>query len=598
MNAPKIVLHAALAGGYGAALLALFLWIANGGGASGARAATLLPVVIVYACASAIVWPLLYGALRFFASTSLRVPWFGLRYLMGFHAVNTGVLLLLCWQALARSRPIIDAAAYDRLEGILMAVGLGWAYAAVVSIVPRLRRSASLQSSAAGIALAAILAPAWSRPAPPPLTAPPAPAEAFSRTAATGRRLILLNFDGADLEDILTLLAQGKLPAFSRLKEEGTFGRLRTLLPCETAVTRTTLATGKFPLRHRVASTAARRLGARAPWIGVVPDGIAFDLLLAPLLEKRNLTVADRSTRALWDMVAQMGGESVAAGWEVDLDQEPPGPLAPGPDPQDARALSDLLDGEGAPRERAPSDPLILDLARAARADAPVQEALRRALSTHGAGVVALSFPGIDAVAHTFLRYARPQEFGNVTSGEIALYGGVLERYYRRLDALVGRALTASDPSTMLFVTSSHGIDPTPLLGRLLATASGAERRSGTHAGGPGGFLFVRGPDVRGGVQFEKGSITDVVPTALYALNLPVAGDLDGAIRAGIFTARYTFDHPATVIATYESAASSGEAGGRDAPSDLRLREGLPDGASGDAAAGAPTRRGAGPGRP
>jgi len=113
--------------------------------------------------------------------------------------------------------------------------------------------------------------------------------------------------------------------------------------------------------------------------------------------------------------------------------------------------------------------------------------------------------------------------------------------------------LFSCDQYTVLFVASSHGIDPTPLQQRLLAIASGTEWRSGTHSRGPGGFLFVRGPEVQPGVQFEKGAISDVVPTALYSLNLPVASDLDGSIRAGMFTARYTFDHPAAVIATYET---------------------------------------------
>jgi len=75
--------------------------------------------------------------------------------------------------------------------------------------------------------------------------------------------------------------------------------------------------------------------------------------------------------------------------------------------------------------------------------------------------------------------------------------------------------------------------------------------RSGTHSVGPDGFLFARGPFVRRGHRFGKGSIADVAPTALYALGLPVARDLDGGILAGVFTARFTFRNPVAVIDSY-----------------------------------------------
>src|SRR6059036_2909813 len=78
----KLAAHAALAGLYGG----------------------LLVVVLTYTLASAFVWPLLYGALRFFASHPLRVPWFSLRYLMAFHVANGAVVLWAAWDTLSRSR--------------------------------------------------------------------------------------------------------------------------------------------------------------------------------------------------------------------------------------------------------------------------------------------------------------------------------------------------------------------------------------------------------------------------------------------------------------------------------------------------------------
>ncbi|PYS95083.1 MAG: hypothetical protein DMF50_10180 [Acidobacteria bacterium] len=84
MTPVKLAAHAALAGLYGGLLVVLLLALMNPGGwpGDGAGLAGLLAVVLTYTLASAFVWPLLYGALRFFASHPLRVPWFSLRYLM------------------------------------------------------------------------------------------------------------------------------------------------------------------------------------------------------------------------------------------------------------------------------------------------------------------------------------------------------------------------------------------------------------------------------------------------------------------------------------------------------------------------------------
>ncbi len=429
---------------------------------------------------------MLYGAVRFFARHALRVPRLSLRYLMAFHVANAAIVLGAAWATLSGSRRVLGPLGTERLAFCCYVLSAAWLCAAVVTLVPFLRRLVPLQIAAACLALLAlgVVLPlaARRRSAAPP---PPRPRPALPSPA---RRLILLNFDGGDLDDILTLQAHGKLPAFMRLREEGAYGRLGTLTPCEAPVTRSTLVTGRGPFRHGVRGALARRIFGRGPEIDVVPTGLGLDLLLGPVMRVRPLSVRDRTGPALWEIAAEAGGVAVEAGFEVDLDR-------------------DARDG----------------VARPAGEDRGV-----------------------------FLRYARPEEFGNVTEREIELYGPVLERYYRRIDLVVARVLEAEGEGACLMVTSSHGIDAVPLGRRLLAMAAGGEARSGTHEDGPDGFLFVRAPGVRPGPIEGKGAIVDVVPTALYALGLPIARDLDGAILTAVFTPRYTLEHPVAVIGTYE----------------------------------------------
>jgi hypothetical protein len=544
----KLIVNALPAGLHGAVVILLLLALANPGAGAPARgAATAALVLAVYSATAAAGWALLYAALRYFASHPLRLGWFQLRYVVGFHVAHGAVIAASAWTTLSRFRRSLDPATADRLADLCLALSVAWLVAVLVSVPPRVRRTAWAQRAAAAVALLALLVAA--RGGREESGAPPTGPAA--RVPPPARRALLLNVDGADLETILTLQAAGKLPAFARLLEEGAHGRLRSLRPCAAPVVRATLLTGRLPYRHGVRGARVRRLGG-GPWIAITPAGLQFDRLLAPFMEGRDLTAGDRSVLAMHEIAARAGGRGEAAGWETDLDRDG-GPAEPWTGPLPAW-LGDFLDPEALDPDDPRAPVLVAGIAAALAADEPVAAFLARQAADRRPGLVALSFPGLDSVAHLFLRYARPREFGGARDSEIAAYGGALEAYYRRVDGFVARALEAAGSGTVLFVTSTHGMDPVPLRERLLREGSGAVRYSGTHDGAPDGFLVARGPGIERGRRFGKGSLTDAAPTVLYALGLPAARDFDGTILAGVFTPAYVFDHPVAVIGTYEAA--------------------------------------------
>jgi hypothetical protein len=554
VNPPRLVLNASVAGLYGALLLAAFLRLLHPGPKPADWLVGLVPVVLVYTLAAGLIWPALYGVVRFFASHSLRVPWMSARYIMAFHVANGAVILAALLDTLWRDRKVIAPVPGTQLKILGAAVAGAWVYAAVVSFVPRFKRSQAVQASAAGLALAALLvpmltpAPSDVAPAAQPPASPgtaPAPGSVDPAVPRMTSRLVLLDLDGADLEDILTLMSAGKLPSFTRLQREGAFGRLQAFVPCAGAVARTTLATGRLPYRSGVRGAWSRDVLGRPLGIQVVPAGIGFDLLLEPFLARRALTIDDRTGPAIWDIAAIAGGRSVAEGWNVVLD-------VAGPSPQPSKELrrrlvSEFLEGES-PRGEAAGD-LLAELGRALGAD----ESVARALGGRGRepGVTALAFPGVDRVAHRFLRYARPEEFGNVSTAEIETWGHVVERYYARLDAYIGRALDLRGDDGWLFVASAYGMEPAPLRRRLAVALIGREATAGYHDEAPPGFLFAIGPGVHAGQAFGRASIADVVPTALYVLGLPIARDLDGSIVEQVMGAGEVLERPAIVIDSY-----------------------------------------------
>jgi hypothetical protein len=243
-----------------------------------------------------------------------------------------------------------------------------------------------------------------------------------------------------------------------------------------------------------------------------------------------------------------------AAGWDVDPDAAlRPQALDAGQGaPQDW--MTDLLDPEIPRMKDAAAAGLVREIARAAARDAAALDALQRFEAIPGRGMIAVSFPGLDRVAHVFLRYARPSDFGNVSSRDLDLYGPVLERYYHRIDGIVGQVLQSEEAGALLMVTATHGISPAPPARRFRDEILGGEHLSGVHDDAPPGFLFVHGHDALRVRVFGRGSIADVAPTALYALGLPVARDANGSILTHVFSELFTASHPVTVIETYGAA--------------------------------------------
>jgi arylsulfatase A-like enzyme len=170
--------------------------------------------------------------------------------------------------------------------------------------------------------------------------------------------------------------------------------------------------------------------------------------------------------------------------------------------------------------------------------------------ATRPSRFVALRLPGLDAVAHYFLRYATPEEFGDVTDAEREAFGTVLDDYYGVLDAVVGRLHDSLGPDDLVLVVSGHGIEPLTPVKRILERFVGDGQLSGTHERAPDGFVLAMGSAVQPG-RLERGSMADIAPTVLYFLGLPIGRDMDGRARTDLFTPAFTATRPVTFIPSY-----------------------------------------------
>lgn len=88
-----------------------------------------------------------------------------------------------------------------------------------------------------------------------------------SRAPAPGARVVVLGFDGMDYGLTRELMAEGRLPHFSKLAAEGSFAPLGTSVPPQSPVAWSNFITGRDPGAHGIFDFVHRDPETRAPYL-------------------------------------------------------------------------------------------------------------------------------------------------------------------------------------------------------------------------------------------------------------------------------------------------------------------------------------------
>ena len=518
--------------------------------------ASLVPLALWISIPPAIFWPAGYRFIRIFARRRLRVRWFSSKYLLGFVVADLILVSGLFWYNANLLEALLPEAAALRLRMSAAWLTLGTLGLLVVACVKRWRSLAAVQL---GAYLAAALLPVVMVPMRGGYTAetPPRYAPELVSPSPQAPRILLIGIEGATLDQVLPLVAQGKLPSLGKLLQRGAHGRLTSFRPCVSTVAWESLLTGKLPAKHQVLDALSYRLLFGAGEIRLAPRGFLFNRL-ANLCgwaaaaqgseDSRALTVVQILNRLGYPSLILRGADSTSAAparSDIALDRflNPEIPTPPG-----TRELRE-------------------ELRRALRED---ETAASQALQAWQGGRIrglAVLLPGLDRVSHRFLRFAMPGSFGDVPRAEVEKYGRALEWYYRYLDEWIGRFLSAdpgsgagngAEEQTLVLIVSPHGIDPLPLERRVLVAMEGDRFESGYHGRAPDGLLVVAGPGVAHGKPLGKASVLDVTPTLLYYFRLPIGRDMDGHPLTRIFQEDILADTPLLLIPSYEASRLSG----------------------------------------
>ncbi len=351
-------------------------------------------------------------------------------------------------------------------------------------------------------------------------------------------RLVVVVLPTATLDVILPLAQQGRLPFFADSLARGARGRLAVFAPARPTALEATLATGKLPFRHRLVGTDV----VVAPWqdrtepLRLLPIGLGFRSWGVPGGRSRAESPEDLAALPLWTLLLRLGRGALAVGFRPPLGPPPAGPGVALPRSNAEREL-ELVGAEEL------AAPLAADRARLAAANAQLAADDR---------LLFVRLDGLERASLELYGGFQAAQFEGERSSAARRAADALIAYYAGLDEAIAELWAELPEPRLLAVASAYGVSAPSRLERILLDLAGRPRLRGRIGGAADGFLLLRGEGIRPGVQLQGGSISDVAPTLLYALALPVPRDADGKVLAGAFEPALLQRRPLTFVPSYD----------------------------------------------
>jgi tetratricopeptide (TPR) repeat protein len=406
---------------------------------------------------------------------------------------------------------------------------------------------------------------------------------AENKLFANDSKVLVLGWDAADWTIAGPLIEAGKMPNLAKLIAEGTSGSISTITPSLSPMLWTSIATGKRPLKHGI-------YGFTEP----TPDG----------KNVRPITNASRKTKAIWNILNQVGKKSNVVGWWPSHPAEPisgvmvsnwfqvacklaneegpeDGGTNPGPDGwkkdqwqmspgtvyptrlenelqqfrfHPAEVTADLIApfiAEGSNPDW--TDPRMGSLAKVLADTVSVNSAATSIMTQEPWDFMAIYFDGIDHFSHGFMKYHPPRQEW-VEESDYEVFKNVVEGAYQLHDLMLGTHLELAGDDTTVIILSDHGFNSGNLRPEHIPVEPAGPAMA-EH--GPYGMFVAKGPGIKKGEKIIGASVLDIAPTILSCFGLPVGEDMDGKPLVSIFAD----SRQPTVIPSWDSISGPFEDG-------------------------------------
>ena len=413
----------------------------------------------------------------------------------------------------------------------------------------------------------------------PPRPSPFEPTDPLDKVRAdahpTGLKVVIVGIDGATPRIVQSLLDQQELPSLRKVASHGATGILKSTKPMRSPALWTSMVTGRTRGEHGIIGflnaddphgqlVSVRDRKTVALWNILTAFGLESGTVgwwvTWPAETVRGYVVSDRFVRSRW--TEWKGGRPVAGrtfpeGLAEELEPFVVNPSAPPMDEID-RLVSFT------PRERhqflaavrpiLAHGPSVFKFAHCAQRS--YEEIAAHLLQTRAQpDLFSVLLGANDAVSHTFWHDYEPRRFPwGIDSEESRRLGQLIPNYYRHNDAVLGRLAALLGPETVLFVVSDHGFRASGHLPEVRTAALPAEEevsvgQTGVHH--EDGILVVSGGPILPGVRVTA-SIYDIAPTVLALLGLPVAATMPGRVLEEAVDPEFFREHPVRRVDSYD----------------------------------------------
>jgi tetratricopeptide (TPR) repeat protein len=404
------------------------------------------------------------------------------------------------------------------------------------------------------------------------------------RVPATGRRVALIGWDGADWELLDRLVAAGRMPNLERLLARGASARLEALKPLISPLIWTSIATGVTADAHGIFDFL--RPSAEGP--GTEP-----------------ITSYDRKAPTLWNIASALGRPVGVVAWWASWPAEPVDGFVisdrvayqlsgytSGREqeglfyPADAaswllplrRDESDVTDAEIARYIDAPAGALAAGLAAGHGFEDPVVHLARVLASTDTYHRMTLAawqrfrpellltyVEGTDTIGHLFGPYTPPRST-HIADVDVRRFGRAVDAYFSYADTQLGELLAALGPDTTVLVCSDHGFtwgDDRPRESSSTHTPTAAWWHR------PEGVLLLAGPGIRHVPRRGGAHVLDIGPTVAALAGLPPGEGWTGqvlgwALEPNVVPASVRVDWPALLPPAVRSEAAKDDPNARE----------------------------------
>ncbi len=260
------------------------------------------------------------------------------------------------------------------------------------------------------------------------------------------KKITIIGLEGLSFDFIIPLIIEDKLPNFSWLLEEGSWGKLENFTPNEPIILNSSFNTGKMPSKHRQLSYHEYRFFNLDPALHITPRYILFRQLTRIGLLRSNYIELPTYAKEIWAIFEANKTTYLKRDWPYQGKEVNYSPQA------------EVIFNRFFENLRFETSEILQIAKSSFCADIDFETSVTEEKEKSQPNLLYFLLSGLTRTETFFFKFSFPELFGEVDQEELNKYSTVIERYYQYYDEIIGKYLAAKKDDELLVVYSPHGI--------------------------------------------------------------------------------------------------------------------------------------------